>query len=84
VTRWPTRRLPRVEYPSWVRVFLPDDWRDAVEDAQWPIETADWRARQRWCVARNEWLLANPGARKQFLDEFVASMSVPEWSAPLF
>jgi len=66
-----------IEYPAWVRCFLPDDWRDVAEDAKWPIETADWHARRRWAVARNEWLSGNPAAGRQASAEFAAAMSAP-------
>jgi hypothetical protein len=62
--------LVPIEFPAWVRCFVPDDWRS---------DDTDSLAVERWLAARNRWLVEHPAALRQFLDEFVASMSVPEW-----
>jgi hypothetical protein len=66
------RRVPRVEDPAWVRCFDPDDWRDPVEDAQWPEYTADWHAASRWVRARSAYWREYPDSADQWLEDLIA------------
>lgn len=79
MTRWPTRRLPAVEPPAWVRSFDPDAWRDPEDDERFASvemppgmgSMVDWRARGRWQAAVNVWYRAHPGSDHR-LDELIA------------
>jgi hypothetical protein len=79
VSKWPQRRRPDPvdERPAWVRVFLADEWRDAVEDARWPADTLDWHAEVRWCEARTEWFAENPAAAQLEAAELAAYLVEP-------
>jgi hypothetical protein len=79
MTRWPARKRPEApaEPPSWVRVFIPEDWAapDARElsmegpagatDPTW----VDWHRWRRWMDAVNVWYDQHP--ERDFIDDLL-------------
>lgn len=74
MARW--RSTPRIELPSLLRVFRPDEWAepDELESrmGELPDDWRLWHARRRWNAARLAYFKVNPDAGAQELDDLLA------------
>jgi hypothetical protein len=75
MAKWRERDRDRIEYPAWVRAFVPDDWSepDGQEMAMGniPEDCRLVHARRRWAAACHEWFQGNPDASAQAFDDIV-------------
>jgi hypothetical protein len=86
MARW--RQRERIEYPAWVRCFVPGEWRDDEADARHltgvpspglAAELRDWHAESRWAQARADWFMEHPEAAVQEAEDLVECLSMPRW-----